>query len=341
MVLASRPPIIDAHAHLSWKAADRIEHIRRAAGVVAYLNLSGGNYSSTLDGVPAGVRLATALPGHILNAYTPDFDGLDEPWWGVREAMGLERSVREHGFVALKISKALGLYLRDPAGALIDVDDPRFFPLWERAGELGVPVFIHVADPKAFWEPPTPQNERWDELQAHPEWSFWGTDAPPRLELLYALERVIEAHPQTTFVCVHFGNNAEDPGYVSGLLDRHPNTAIDLGARIPEVGRHPPEVVRALFERHASRILFATDIGVSPYGLVLGSSGGETPTEQDAQVFYERHFQYLETADRGMTHPTPIQGPWTIDAIALSEEVLERVYYRNAAELLRVTLSAR
>lgn len=329
--LTARPPIIDAHTHLTPGTEDRIDRIMVENGLAVMVNLSGGHPGL---GEPPGARLAAAMPGRIVNAFTPDWYGIDEPWWGVAQALGLRDATQRVGFRALKISKALGVYVRDRAGVLVDVDDPRLDPLWDEAAALGVPVFVHTADPKAFWEPPTADNERHAELSFHPDWSFYGTDAPPRMALLDALERVIEGHPATTFILVHFGNNAEDLDYVGRLLGTYPNAYVDLAARVPEIGRHPSDRVRALFMRFQDRILFGSDIGIGRRSLTLGSSGGESPTEADAKVFFASHFRFLETRDTKFPHPTPIQGDWTIDGIGLPEAVLEKIYYGNAASLL-------
>mgnify|MGYP001602965586 FL=1 len=334
----ARPPIIDAHTHLHAAAAQRIVAIQDENGIGVMVNLSGGHPGPF--GPPPGVALAAALPGRVINAYTPDWSAIDHPAWGVAQAEGLTEAVRRWDFRALKISKALGLYVRDDAGVLIDSDDPRLDPLWERAGELGVPVFIHTADPKAFWEPPTADNERAEELSFHPDWSFWNTGVPARMDLLAATERVIAAHPLTSFVLVHFGNNAEELDYVARILGAYPNAFVDISARVPEIGRHPAEAVRDVFLRFHDRILFGSDIGISPYGLVLGSSGGDEPTDRDVKPFFDTHFRFLETNDRGFAHPTPIQGRWTIDGIGLPDAVLRDVYHDNAARLLKLPVLA-
>jgi predicted TIM-barrel fold metal-dependent hydrolase len=207
--------------------------------------------------------------------------------------------------------------------------------MWHRLGELGLPVSIHVADPKAFWEPYDDKNERWIELKDHPRWWFGNPKQfPPRMDLLSALERVIARHPETTFVCVHMGNNAEDLPWVAAQLDAHPNMMVDVAARVPEFGRRDPDAVRAFFVKYADRIVFATDFQVYER-MILGSGGsGPAPTEDDAISFFRTHWRFFETADRDFPHMTPIQGSWTISGIHLPAEVLAKVYFGNAERLL-------
>lgn len=334
----SRPPgrLIDAHAHLAgYGVWSDVESVLDEVGIDYIFNLSGG---SPRRGQTLAMMLAEASGGRVLNLMTIDWEGVDEIAFGDVLAAELELLVTEYGYVGLKISKALGLYVRDGARELIPVDDPRLFPLWRKAGELGVPVFIHTGDPAAFWDPVSPDNERYAELAAHPGWSFADPEYPSREALLSQRDRLLELFPETTFVGVHFGNNPEDIDYVDRVLSTYPNFYVDIAARVPEIGRHDPESVRELFVRHQDRILFATDIAIvrrrGSTEYVLGSSGEEPASREEVGPFYDTHRRFFETSDRGFAHPTPIQGDWTIDGIDLPDEVLDKVYYLNAWRLV-------
>jgi predicted TIM-barrel fold metal-dependent hydrolase len=263
-----------------------------------------------------------------------DYAEWEAPDFADRAVAQVEEGARL-GAAGFKEFKRLGLFLRDKNNRLLKIDDPKLDPMWAALGRLGMPVSIHVADPKAFWSPDDETNERWKELKDHPRWWFGDPKVyPPREELLAALERVVARHPETTFVCVHFGNNAEDLGWVDAQLDRHPNMMVDIAARVPEIGRHDPEAVRAFFIKHQDRIFFATDFQ-SYDRLTLGSGGnGPPPTETDAIDFFAKHWRFFETADKDFPHMTPIQGDWTISAVHLRADVLEKVYFGNATRLL-------
>jgi len=267
-----------------------------------------------------------------------DYKGWDDADWSVRAVRQVEEGHRL-GAAGLKEFKRLGLYLRDGRGKLIKVDDPKLDPVWKRCGELGMPVSIHVADPKAFWQPYNEKNERWRELKGHRAWWFGEAGRfPAWKDILEALDRVVERNPKTTFVCVHFANNAEELDWVDEKLSRRPNMMLDLAARIPEVGRHDPERVRKLFIKHQDRIVFGTDFQVYDR-LTLGSGGDEPPpSDDDAVTFFRKHWRFLETSDRDWEHMTPIQGDWKISSIGLPPEVLRKVYFDNARRLLAPSL---
>jgi predicted TIM-barrel fold metal-dependent hydrolase len=340
--------IIDLHQHIDCTTQHlaRAVKIMDAAGIGLAVNLSGGTVTRPSEGQPSeferNKKLAEALyPGRFLFYMNLDYQNWDQPDFAQQAVRQVEEG-RRLGAAGWKEFKRLGLYLRDGAGNLVKVDDPKLDPMWKRLGELDMPVSIHVADPKAFWLPYNERNERWKELGDHKNWWFGDTNKfMPWKEILESLNRVIARHPQTTFVCVHFANNAEELDWVDASLGRYKNMMADLAARIPEIGRHDPEQVRRLFIKHQDRILFGTDFQVvfDNRKLILGSSGDESPpADADAEVFFAKEWRWLETRDRNWAHMTPIQGDWTISSIGLPASVLRKIYFDNARKLLARSL---
>jgi predicted TIM-barrel fold metal-dependent hydrolase len=337
--------IIDLHQHIDCTTQHlaRAVKILDAVGIGVAVNLSGGTVTPGKDGAACefeqNKKLADGLfPGRFVQYMNLDYAGWDEPDFSQKAVKQIEEGYRL-GAAGFKEFKRLGLYLHNGKGELINVDDPKLDPMWERCGELHMPISIHVADPRSFWLPYNEHNERWKELKDHPNWWFGDTNKfPAWKDLLESLNRVIARHPRTTFVCVHFGNNAEELDWVDRSLGRYPNMMVDLAARIPEIGRHDPEEVRRLFIKYQDRILFATDFQVDDR-LILGSSGNEPPpTDADAEVFFAKEWRWLETRDRNWPHMTPIQGDWTISSIGLPSSVLRKVYFDNVRKLLARSL---
>lgn len=342
----ARHKLIDMHEHID-ATPDHIAQamkIMDAVGIGVGVNLSGGTVTKKPNQVSefeATKRIMDErAPGRFLQYMNLDYAEWDLPDFGARAAKQVAEGKRL-GAAGFKEYKRLGLYLRDKSGKLIAIDDPKLDPVWTKCGELGMPVSIHVADPKAFWLPYDAYNERWTELKDHKGWWFGDPNKyPPRESLLAALDRVIARHPETTFVAVHFANNAEDLDWVEHALDTRPNMMADLAARIPEIGRHDPERVRRLFLKHQDRIVFATDFQVYDR-LTLGSGGeGPAPTDEDAIEFFKKHWRFLETPDRDFEHMTPIQGNWKISGIGLPASALEKIYFGNAERLLAKPLIA-
>lgn len=276
-------PAIDAHTHLGrwltngrWAVADvpALVELMDTLNLAAIINFDGRwgvELEANLD------RYEHSYPGRFLTFCHVDWAALTGRDPEGELTASLERSVRA-GAAGLKIWKDLGLRLRDESGRFVLPDDPRLGALWDRAGELGIPVAIHTADPVAFFDPIDARNERCEELLAHPDWSF-ADPAFPRFErLIEALETIIARHPRTNFIGLHAGCYAENLAWVSRVLDTYPNFYIDIAQRIAELGRQP-RATRALIMRHYKRVLFGTDL---------------IPPEP---ATYPIYFRFLETAD--------------------------------------------
>ena len=319
---------IDAHVHFHPAKAKIIARVMDENGLACMVNLG---ILEILD-IPFEEGMAafrSVLGERMVYFTTPDFRDT-APGFGERMAQALERKV-EGGARGLKIFKELGLRHKDSEGHLIPVDDPRLDPLWAKAGELGVPVLIHTADPLAFFGPLDEANERWEELQRHPDWHFGAPGFPTHDALLEQRERAMARHRGTIFIGAHLGEYPENLAYVDGCLERHPNFYVDTSARIGEIGRHPAEEARAFFIKHQDRILFGSD-------LVMGWDAFDEQDEDDLagiRRFYDLHWRFFETDERQIEHPGyPIQGRWKVDALNLPPEVLEKLYFRNTRRLV-------
>ena len=252
-------------------------------------------------------------PGRFMVMTQIDWSKIDDPDFSQLMVAQLDDSVKR-GARGLKILKELGLGVRDQSGKLIPVDDPRLDPVWEECGRLGIPVFIHVADPEAFFHPIDASNERYEELIEHPDWSFYGPQFPTLPKLMAQRDRMFAKHPHTTFAALHFGSWPENIDFVEQTLVKFPNVMIETGAREGELGRQPRRV-RALFLKYPDRIMFGTDEGAS-------------------EQMYRNYFRWLETEDEYFPYAQfPAQGRWMIYGLGLPDELLEKVYHTNAERL--------
>jgi predicted TIM-barrel fold metal-dependent hydrolase len=270
-------------------------------------------------------------------AYTFDWSlAATDPDFFAKAPDMLEKAVTA-GAVGMKVLKDLGLTVKDQEGKLLAIDDPRLFPIWERAEKLGIPVAIHTGDPVAFFKPWNPQNERWEELKLHPEWSFADPAKYPTLEaVLEQQHNVIRKFKNIRFQCVHLACLPEDIKAVARWLDEMPNMHLDIAARVGELGKHPAVDGKAFFTKYQDRIMFGTDMQFWANCDVQGAGPCRDFTREEDRNFYNIHWRYLQTTDTRFDHPTPIQGNWKIDGIGLPAEVLKKIYWDNAFRFYRL-----
>ena len=320
-VISPRFPVIDAHNHLIFwgeRPPAELVDLLDALNIRRMVDLDGGWGEDML--YRHIQQYEHSAPGRFVF-----FGGVDWSRWAEMGAGFADwaaarlRDQAAHGARGLKIWKQFGLQVSDPSGKRAAVDDARLDPIWETAGELGWPVLIHVADPVAFFDPLDATNERWEELQANPDWHFPSPPYPPFLTILGELANLVARHPRTNFIGAHVGCYAENLAWVGALMQRCPNFHADISARLGELGRQPYSA-RRFFLQHPDQILFGLD-------------GMPNAAE------YRLYFRFLETEDEYFPyspHNPPPQGRWNIYGIHLPEDVLAKVYYQNAERLLGV-----
>ncbi len=309
-----RFPVIDYHNHLDSLEPEAVLPILDACGIEKIVNITMRTGQEALDTLD---RFHRTAPDRFASIGWMDWTGIERPDFVALTLDRLEQLV-EHGARGIKFWKDCGLSVRDASGQLLRIDDERLAPIFDKAAALGIPVMFHTADPDAFFTPIDRFNERYEELAAHPEWSFHGAPVS-KAELLAQRNRVIARHPKTTFVGAHIAESSEDLAAVSALLDQNPNLYVDISARAAELGRQP-YTARKFFLKHADRIVFGADL---------------LPEVE----MYRLYYRMLETADEYFDYPTHAsrQGRWQIYGLFLPEDVLRKVYRENALQLLNLS----
>jgi predicted TIM-barrel fold metal-dependent hydrolase len=329
----ARFPVIDAHNHLFGELApEKLIEVMDAVGVRVWLNVTGNTTMPLVNNTYTIARRDVSCfldnyvkryPGRFAAFTMADFAQWDDPVlmhdnsFADRCIGHLEEDIAK-GACGLKVTKELGLRFRDRDGAMLPVDDKRLFPVWRRAGELGIPVLIHVSDPIAFFLPFDAENEHYLTLREFPGWSFQGSHFS-KWDLLEQRNRMIAAHPDTTFLLPHMANLPEDLASVGRLLDQFPNVVIDFSARIDELGRQP-YTARDFFIHYQDRVLFGLDMPVSPEA-------------------YRCYYRFLETRDEYFDYPDYIgrfgvYTRWKLYGLHLPDEVLAKLYYKNAQRVI-------
>jgi len=320
-VQKAKYPAIDVHNHLRRivdSETDISEYVKimDECNVKAVVNLDGG-YGETLD--KHLKVLKEPYPDRFIVYARVDWTKLNEPDFSEYSANQLEEAVKK-GAQGLKISKSLGLRIKEANGSYLRIDTPKMDAVWAKCGELGIPVEIHTADPAAFFTPLDGFNERLEELMDHPDWMFNKPEYYSHDELLDQRNNVIAKHRNTIFIGAHMGNYPENLQKVAEWLDKYPNFYVDVDARLSELGRQPYSS-RKFIIKYSDRVMFGTD----------GCDAGPINAEM-----YRLFWRFLETDDEyvDITKSHHYQARWRVYGLYLPDDVLEKVYYLNAKKLI-------
>jgi uncharacterized protein len=311
-LVKSKFPFIDVHNHqfdMPDMDLGRLITDMDKLNMKVMVNLSGES-GATLQKSVTNVK--QHYPNRFIVFANIDFKGVGEKGWGEKAAAQLEQDVK-NGANGLKIYKDLGLSVTDINGKQVTVDDISLDLIWKKAGELKIPVIIHTADPKPFWQPMDENNERWLELATHPGRKKSDTNPAPWDTLIAGQHRLFKKHPGTTFIAAHFGWYANNLAKLGQLLDDMPNVVVEFGAVIAELGRQP-RMAKQFFTKYQDRILFGKDSWV--------------PEE------YATYFRVLETEDEYFPYHKKYHAFWAMYGIGLPDDILKKVYYKNALRII-------
>jgi len=305
-------PFIDVHSHQRNMSAEALKALVKdmdALNAGIMVNLSGGSgerINSMLQSIKEN------YPNRFVVFANVDFDGVGAEGWGQKAAAQLETDIKS-GAKGLKIYKSLGLRYKDTDGKRLAIDDARLDPIWAKCAEMGVPVLIHAADPKSFWDPMDSTNERWLELKTHARRKRSDTNPAPWEQIIQEQHNVFKRHPKTKFINAHMGWYANNLQKLSSLMDDMPNMYVGIAAVIAELGRQPKNA-NAFFKQYQDRILFGKD----------SWKPKEFPT----------YFRVLETDDEYFPYYKKYHAFWAMYGLNLPDEVLKKVYYKNALNLI-------
>jgi predicted TIM-barrel fold metal-dependent hydrolase len=325
IVTKAKYPFIDVHNHqwdMSKENLLKIEEEMNKMNMTIMVNLSGRGFVRKPDGsfglkpaedmYTAIKTVEETIPGKFVLFTNVDFNNIDDPDWTERSVKQLEEDVK-NGAKGLKIYKNLGMDLKGSNGKRIPVNDPRFAAVWEKCGELGIPVLIHTADPAQFWEPWNRYNERWFELKERPGRIRPSNDYPPWEQIINEQHNLFRKHPNTIFINAHLGWLGNDLARLGKLFDELPNVYTEIGAVLAELGRQP-RFARKWLIKYQDRVMFGKD--------------SWNPAE------YHYYFRVLETADEYFDYYRKRHAFWKMYGLDLPDEVLKKIYYKNALKII-------
>jgi len=318
-------PFIDVHNHQFGMPDQNLKALTKemdALNMAIMVNLSGRGFRRTASGgfdVNDADYLKRAIdnekanaPGRLMVFTNISFEGIGSEGWTENAVKELETDVN-NGAAGLKIYKSLGFNVTDTEGMRVPIDDERLDPIWAKCGELGIPVLIHAADPKPFWDTHDSNNERWLELKEKPGRKRSDTDPAPWQQIIDEQHHIFKKHPRTKFINAHMGWYANDLGKLGELLDNMPNMYVEIGAVIAELGRQP-KMANKFFEKYQDRVMFGKD--------------SWHPEE------YYTYFRVLESDDEYFPYYKKYHAYWKMYGLNLPDEILKKLYYKNALKII-------
>jgi len=315
-------PFIDIHSHqwnVSQETVLRLVSEMDELNMGVMVNLSGRGFARGTNDIDQQEYMYSMIrrfngvaPGRFIVFTNLSFSDFGSEGWSKKAVADLEKDV-QNGANGLKIYKSLGFSVIDNKGNRVPVDHPHLDPVWAKAGELGIPVLIHSADPAPFWEPMDSNNERWLELKLNPGRKRSDTDPVPFDQIIAEQHHVFEKHPETTFINAHMGWMANDLDKAEAHLKKFPNVYFGIGAVIAEFGRQPKRA-NAFFTKYQDRVLFGKD-------------------SYNKEEFYT-YFRVLETEDEYFPYYKKYHAFWSMYGLGLSDEVLKKLYYKNALKII-------
>lgn len=305
-------PFIDVHGHQYRMPTQNLTSVITAMDTLnmgIMVNLSGRSGEELQQSVK---NIKDHYPNRFVVFANIDFNGAGAEGWIDKTVKQLKQDVK-NGARGLKVYKSLGMYNKDANGNRLAIDDSRLDLIWKTCGDLGIPVLIHAADPKSFWDEFDGDNERWLELKTHPRRKRGVTDPAPWEQIIQEQHNMFKKHPNTSFINAHMGWFANDLGKLGKLLDDMPNMNVGIGAIIAELGRQP-RFAKKFFMKYQDRILFGKD----------SWKPEEFPT----------YFRVLESDDEYFPYHKKYHAFWPMYGLDLPDEVLKKVYYKNALRIV-------
>ena len=276
------------------------------------------------------------LPNRLFLVTSFDATRVEEPDFAARAIAQLRQDL-DRGAKGVKVWKNIGIEIRDRQGKYIQIDDPRFQPIWDFLAERDVPVLAHIGEPRAAWLPLDPKNPHFDYYSNNPEFHAHLHPEIPRWEtIIEARDRWLERNPRLRVIGAHLASIEYDVDDLAQRLDRFPHLSVETAERFGDLAIQPSDKVRDFFIRYQDRILFGTDLSLR------GPASELTPQQLEAerQDYLEKRlevtWEYLTSADSvdfvrtGTPFRTRTQG------LNLPREVLQKFYHDNAVRVLKL-----
>jgi len=326
---------IDSHIHIG--SDDGVFEEQAAADnfLLITLNVDHGDSANIRKQFNNALLSAEKFPGKVFYGPTFLFDtaGWGTPGWSKKIISELENDLSK-GAITVKIWKNIGMTVRDRNGKFIMADDPGLNPVIEFIKSKGIPVTGHLGEPRNCWLPLDEMTVSSDSnyFAEHPEYHmFLHPEYPSYEDQIDARDNLLAKHPDLKFIGCHLGSLEWNVDSLAKRLDKYPNLAVDMSARICHLqyqSAQDRKRVRDFCIKYQDRLLYGTDEGYS------GSSDPERFKKSMHETWFD-DWKYF-TSDDEMTSDK-FRGKFT--GLKLPKEAADKIYSQNAIKWYKLRLN--
>jgi predicted TIM-barrel fold metal-dependent hydrolase len=271
--------------------------------------------------------LEAAHPGRFFLITTFDPFPIDDPDFAAKTIARLDGEIAR-GARGVKVWKNIGMEVKDSTGEYVQIDDPRFQPIWDHLVERKIPVLAHIAEPRAAWLPLDTNDPHYGYYSTHPQYHAYAHPELPRWEtIIAARDRWVARNPRLVIVAAHLASLERSVDEVAKRLDAYPNLYVETAARFNDLAMQPSGKVRDFMVRYQDRVMYGTDFGESDFSRERLDNG------------YLQHWSYLAGAD-SVDFGRPSAWHARVPGLALPPPVLEKIGHLNAERVLGIPAAA-
>ncbi len=317
---------IDSHVHInSDRGLFEIQSIKDNFSLVT-INVDESDSAYVKTQFRYSLLSARNFPSTVFYATTFHFDtlGWNSPDWSTKVINQLKVTI-SGGAISVKIYKNIGMSFTDKRGKFIMVDNAKISPIIDFIIATNLAITGHLGEPRNCWLPLKEMTIKGDSsyFASNPQYHMYKhPDFPSYDQQLTARDHLLDLHPDLRFVGCHLGSLEWNVDELAKRLDRYPNMAVDMAARISHlqyqsVNSH--KKVRDFLIKYQDRLLYGTDLSDE------GSQDGDK-LKLNLHDIWSSDWRYFTSSDE----LTSNQFNGKFQGLRLPREVIDKIYFKNA-----------
>ena len=318
--------IVKVNTHVHFKVYDTTFLVQARKDNFKFITVNvNSSYSPPIEKQQEiALELIKKYPDRLGYATTFYVKNFNDPDWQRKTIAYLKDSFAK-GARSVKIWKNVGLELKDAKGKFVMIDDPRFDPVLDFIEQNNATLIGHIGEPKNAWLPVDKMTVAGDKsyFSEHTEYHMYlHPEYPTHEQIITARDHMLQKHPKLLFVGAHLGSLEWETDELAKRLDKYPNMAVDMAARISHFQFQAIsnwKKVHDFFIKYQDRLIYATDQTVN---------GTVAPGKLNSHAHQTwLHDWEFFTSDAKMEDQ---QEKATFNGLKLPKQVVDKIYRKNA-----------